>query len=75
MRFDLSFFFFLQYQSWRGGLSVYAELGSAIANGQLVLLNDSEASNVRIHLRDLASTTQALARLYIHFVGELSKVK
>ncbi|XP_012256638.2 exportin-6 [Athalia rosae] len=62
--------FTLLYRSWREGLSIYAELGSAITNGQLVVLNDSEASNVRIHLRDLASSTQALARLYVHFVGD-----
>ncbi|XP_046621831.1 exportin-6-A isoform X1 [Neodiprion virginianus] len=62
--------FTLLYQSWRESLSVYAKLGSAVASGQVVVLNDSEASNVRIHLRDLASMTQALARLYVHFVDK-----
>ncbi|XP_015597326.1 exportin-6-B isoform X2 [Cephus cinctus] len=62
--------FTILYRSWREGLTVYGELGSAIANGQVILLNETEASNVHAHLRDLASTTQALARLYTHFVGE-----
>lgn len=50
---------------------MFGELGSVIANNQVILLNESEASNVHAHLRDLASTTQALARLYSLFLGKL----
>lgn len=45
-------------------------MGSAVANGQVLLLNENEASSVHAHLRDLASTTQALARLYTLFIGK-----
>lgn len=45
-------------------------MGTAISNNQIILLNDAEASNVHAHLRDLASTTQTLARLYSVFIGE-----
>lgn len=60
-----------QYRSWREGLIIFGELGAAVANSQVILLNDAEASNVHAHLRDLASTTQALTRLYSLFIGKL----
>lgn len=62
--------FTLLYRSWRQDLTIYGEVGGAVTNGQVILLNDNEASNVHAHLRDLASTTQALARLYTLFIGE-----
>ncbi|XP_043273966.1 exportin-6 [Venturia canescens] len=62
--------FTLLYRSWRQDLTIYGELGGAVSNGQVILLNDNEASNVHAHLRDLASTTQALARLYTLFIGD-----
>ncbi|XP_024220369.1 exportin-6-A isoform X1 [Bombus impatiens] len=62
--------FTLLYRSWREGLIMFGELGAVIANNQVILLNESEASNVHAHLRDLASTTQALARLYSLFLGD-----
>nr|XP_031828548.1 exportin-6-B isoform X2 [Nomia melanderi] len=62
--------FTLLYRSWREGLIIFGELGAAIANNQVILLNDSEAANVHAHLRDLASTTQAIARLYSLFLGD-----
>ncbi|XP_015438006.1 PREDICTED: exportin-6 [Dufourea novaeangliae] len=61
--------FTLLYRSWKEGLIIFGELGAAIATNQVILLNDCEASNVHAHLRDLASTTQALARLYSLFLG------
>ncbi|XP_025155531.1 exportin-6 isoform X2 [Harpegnathos saltator] len=62
--------FTLLYRSWREELIIFGELGAALANNQVILLNDAEASNVHTHLRDLASTTQALARLYSLFIGD-----
>lgn len=62
--------FTLLYHSWKEGLIVFGELGTAISNNQVILLNDIEASNVHAHLRDLASTTQTLARLYSVFIGD-----
>ncbi|XP_012277726.1 exportin-6-A [Orussus abietinus] len=62
--------FTLLYRSWREGLTIYVELGSAVASGSVILLNDVEASNVHAHLRDLASTTQGLARLCTLFTDE-----
>lgn len=59
--------FTLLYRSWREALGVFGELGNAVSNGQVLLLNENEASSVHAHLRDLASTTQALARLYTIF--------
>ena len=50
-------------------MGVFGELGSAVANRQVILLNENEALSVHAHLRDLASTTQALARLYTLFIG------
>lgn len=50
---------------------MFGELGAVTANNQVILLNEPEASNVHAHLRDLASTTQALARLYSLFLGKL----
>lgn len=61
--------YIFQYRSWREGLIIFGELGAAVANGQVILLNDTEASNVHAHLRDLASITQALTRLYSLFIG------
>lgn len=65
--------YIFQYRSWREGLIIFGELGAAVANGQVILLNDTEASNVHAHLRDLASTTQALTRLYSLFIGNYCK--
>lgn len=65
--------FTLMYRSWREDLTVYGELGAAVTNGQVILLNDNEAANVHAHLRDLASTTQALARLYTLFIGKCKR--
>ncbi|KAG7209017.1 hypothetical protein KM043_015183 [Ampulex compressa] len=62
--------FTLLYRSWREELIIFGELGAAVANSQVILLNDMEASNVHTHLRDLASTTQALARLYSLSIGD-----
>ncbi|XP_066594212.1 exportin-6 [Prorops nasuta] len=62
--------FTLLYQSWREGLVIFGKLGSALSNGQVILLNEIDASNVHSHLRDLASMTQAVARLYSIFLGE-----
>ncbi|XP_076289185.1 exportin ellipsoid body open isoform X2 [Lasioglossum baleicum] len=62
--------FTLLYRSWREGLAIFGELGAAIANNQVILLNESEAASVHAHLRDLASSTQALARLYSLFLGD-----
>ena len=59
-----------QYQSWKEALGVFGELGSAVVNGQVLLLNENDASNVHANLRDLASITQALARLYTFFIGK-----
>ncbi|XP_024879338.1 exportin-6-like, partial [Temnothorax curvispinosus] len=66
--------FTLLYRSWREGLIVFGELGAAVANGRVILLNDAEASNVHAHLRDLASITQALTRLYFLFIGDQANI-
>jgi len=52
-------------------LIIFGEIGAAIANNQVILLNEAEASDAHAHLRDLASTTQALASLYSLFIGKL----
>ncbi|XP_011308703.1 exportin-6 [Fopius arisanus] len=59
--------FNLLYRSWSADISIYGELGSAVSHGQVTILSDSDATTVHSHLRDLASTTQALARLYSLF--------
>ncbi|XP_063983905.1 exportin-6 isoform X2 [Diachasmimorpha longicaudata] len=59
--------FNLLYRSWRADLTIYGELGSALSRGQVTILSESDATTVHSHLRDLASTTQALARLYSLF--------
>lgn len=62
-----------QFRTWREGLLNFGELGYALGKGQVIYLNDVEASNVHAYLRDLASTTQALTRLYSFFInGKLS---
>ncbi|KAI4499252.1 hypothetical protein M0802_005512 [Mischocyttarus mexicanus] len=66
--------FTLLYRFWRGNLIIFGELGNAVNNNQIILLNDAEASNAHVHLRDLASTTQALARLYSIFIGDQSTI-
>ncbi|KAK0179050.1 hypothetical protein PV327_007876 [Microctonus hyperodae] len=66
--------FTILYRSWREDLMIYGELGATVANGQVILLNDTEAANVHAHLRDLASTTQALARLYGLFINNQSDI-
>ncbi|XP_043495290.1 exportin-6-A [Polistes fuscatus] len=66
--------FTLLYRFWKGNLIIFGELGNAISNNQIILLNDTEASNAHVHLRDLASTTQALARLYSIFIGDQSTI-
>ncbi|KAH0561394.1 hypothetical protein KQX54_016533 [Cotesia glomerata] len=62
--------FTLLYRSWRADLAIYGELGIALTNNHVIILNESEASKVHAHLRDLASITQALARLYSLFLSE-----
>ncbi|XP_026671762.1 exportin-6-B isoform X2 [Ceratina calcarata] len=62
--------FTLLYRTWREELMMFGELGTVIVNNQVILLNESEAANVHAHLRDLASTTQVLARLYSLFLGD-----
>lgn len=52
---------------------IYGEFSAAIVNNQVILLNESEAANMHAHLRDLASVTQALARLNTHFIGTYNK--
>ncbi|KAL6260200.1 hypothetical protein P5V15_007735 [Pogonomyrmex californicus] len=66
--------FTLLYRSWREELIIFGELGTAIVTGRVILLNDTEASNVHAHLRDLASTTQALTRLYSLFIGDQTNI-
>lgn len=66
--------FVLLYRSWREGLIIFGELGAAVANGQVILLNDADAANVHAHLRDFASTTQALTRLYSLFIGDQTNI-
>ncbi|EZA61560.1 Exportin-6 [Ooceraea biroi] len=66
--------FTLLYRSWREELIIFGGIGAAVANSQVILLNEAEASNAHAHLRDLASTTQALARLYSLFIGSQANV-
>ncbi|XP_020297915.1 exportin-6-B [Pseudomyrmex gracilis] len=68
--------FTLLYRSWREELNIFGEFGAVVArnNGQIIILNDTDATNVHAHLRDFASITQALTRLYSLFIGDQTNI-
>ncbi|XP_034945488.1 exportin-6 isoform X2 [Chelonus insularis] len=60
----------LLYQSWCESLAIYGELGTALTSGKVIILNEHETTNIHFHLRDLASITQAIARLCSLFLND-----
>jgi hypothetical protein len=69
-------FFVLQHNSWKEASSVYLHLERAVEscesidNSRRLTVTDADEC-LRLHclLRDLSSLTQALGRMYPHFIG------
>lgn len=63
------FLYCLQYQTWKEEYTLFGNFIVAFTSGQKINLNDENIFTVRAHFRDLASVTQALARISHLFIG------
>lgn len=67
--------FNILYQSWLYDLKILIDIGNALTTNQRTLiLNNDDGNNVHSHLRDFATITQALGRIYINFTNDYQSI-